>query len=307
MNGAGTITLIGHANGYRMAPQVPISITGPTLKLTATPHEVAAGDTVTFTPTWSDGYAITIATNGWKWKPDTLPNLISQDGGDCTSSQTTCIKPMRQNGWMYVTVLRGGKRRTAKARVTVVPRCQTGDPILDSPAVQQVLRQLWKHSNPDDGITNNRREQAAVIYRNPTTGEYSAMEWPNPTYNTPCRSGPGNPAVSPAPPMEWIVAQVHTHPFHAFDGLPYNCTGKLDPGQWAFYDPVTNGGPSKADWEQIDSFRAWDANFTDRKIPEYVIDQDYIYKGNPDTPKQDRLLHTPTWGRNNTTLGCQLP
>ena len=117
VKGAGLLTLIGHANGYRVAAPVPISLSGPTLKLTVNRPRTHVGDTVTFTPSWSDGAAIVVSS--WKWKPDSLPNLITQDGGDCTSSQTTCTRPIRQNGTMFVTVTRNGRQRTARARVTV--------------------------------------------------------------------------------------------------------------------------------------------------------------------------------------------
>lgn len=119
VKGSGTLTLIGHANGYRMAPQVQIAVRGPTLKLTALPSgDLVTGDTVNFSPSWSDGYQI--SATGWKWVPDSMPNLISQDGGDCPSTASACTRPIRQNGTMYVTVLRDGKYRTAHVKLTVI-------------------------------------------------------------------------------------------------------------------------------------------------------------------------------------------
>lgn len=289
VKGAGTLTLIGHANGYRMAPQVPIAVSGPTLTLTAKPNAIAAGDSVTFTPKWSDGYAITVATNGWKWKPDTLPNLISQDGGDCTSSQTTCRKPIRQNGWMYVTVLRNGKQRTAKAQVTVSP-CPNpdGDKILDEPIVRSKFVSMLDSTHtdlpPGDGIVEpdsvgTRREQGAWIFKRSDGSVYVVDDPPDPfTRSTECSF---TSAVKDSTDLknlkenskDSLVGHAHTHTGKTGQEL-FGCGVRNGVEFWRGpwdtlstrhkgYAPVTsnNGGGSDADWHHAD---VWHAN-------EYVI------------------------------------
>ncbi|HKO10938.1 MAG TPA: hypothetical protein VJV22_03150 [Acidobacteriaceae bacterium] len=293
----GSLTWTAHTNIGTGSAHVTVY---SDFRLDADKAEAYAGDTVTFTPKLDDKPAVALR---WKWVPS---DTSAHDGTIC-AADSTCKKVMVGSGtmWAYLSSA-GGQGDSAAVTVTVIRVCITNDSILDTQAVQRVLRSLWVHSNADDPTTENRREQVAFVYRNPATGEYSAVEWPNPSFNSPCKSLPGSPAAS-APPMSWLVAEVHTHPFHAFDGLPIGCTGWLAVGSWAFYDPVSYGGPSGRDWDQVNSMRAVDEQGNEHKIPEYVIDQDYVYKAVPDTPRSQWLLNTPTFPRHDSSVPCTFP
>jgi hypothetical protein len=105
--------------------------------------------------------------------------------------------------------------------------CQTGDPVLDSPAVRQMLNDLWRRSNPS-APQSQRLEQGGWIVQNPD-GTFGTMPLTGITAQGPCEiNGNFNP-----PPN--AVAWVHTHPFQRGEEQavcpPYH---RLDPrtGQW---------------------------------------------------------------------------
>lgn len=83
--------------------------------------------------------------------------------------------------------------------------CQTGDAVLDSPAVRQMLSDLWQRSNPA-APQPQRLEQAGWIVRNPD-GTFGTMPLTGITAQGPCEIN-GN--FNPPPDA---VAWVHTHPF----------------------------------------------------------------------------------------------
>lgn len=122
--GAGTLTLIGHANGFRQSPSVHIGVRDPRLTLDANRSRVHAGDTVVFTPSWSDG--ITPVPYAWKWFPDSLPQ---PNQPDCGQAYLTCSQTVRVSGTMKVWVMRAGIKRAASKHVTVY---STFDLVADS-------------------------------------------------------------------------------------------------------------------------------------------------------------------------------
>lgn len=80
--------------------------------------------------------------------------------------------------------------------------CRTGDPLIDSPGVNAIFRDLWSRSNPG-GPYNQRMEQAAwIVVQN---GRFSAVPMNGAT--TPCSVTP-----SEAPPPG-AVSYIHTHPY----------------------------------------------------------------------------------------------
>lgn len=105
--------------------------------------------------------------------------------------------------------------------------CQTGDPVLDSPAVRQMLSDLWQRSNPT-APQPQRLEQAGWIVQNPD-GSFGTMPFTGITAQGPCEIN-GN---LYAPPN--AVAWVHTHPFERRE-VQVVCGPVQEP------DPAT-GGP----------------------------------------------------------------
>lgn len=258
-------------SAYQAVTVIPAS-----LSLTAVPQWVEpfpALDSAIFTPQWSDGLAIAASdVVGYSWSPDAQPGRTSGCG-----QVTSCKTAVFESGWMTVTVRRAGVTRTARAHVGIAP-CPTNDRVLDDSAVVAGMSQLWTNSNPNDQTTSNRRERVGFIVIDKTTGKLGVILG-NAADNTPCKSSFG---TTPIPSQDSVIAGVHTHPFSHLDPLPSNCN--LPSG--AKYDAVTNGGPSKQDWTQIESVRGYYQN-SSYKIPEYVIDYDNVYRGDPGTAKEN--------------------
>lgn len=82
--------------------------------------------------------------------------------------------------------------------------CSTGDPIIDSPEVNAIFRDLWTRSNYGPNVPHDQRlEQAAWIVQQ--DGRYSAVAMAS--TSTPC-------SVTPAePPPTGAVGYIHTHPY----------------------------------------------------------------------------------------------
>ena len=277
VKGSGTMTIIGHANGYRVTRQVGIAVRDPALTLSADPSATAPGDTVWFTPRWSDGAPVVVSS--WKWLPDTLPNLISQDGGDCTAAEVVCKKPIRQTGWMYVTATRNGKQRTAHARVTMLckaafPDPTVNDPVLDNGAIRKAFMNLLNKSGPNldpgDGIADgdsvgNKREHGGYLFRR-TDGSIYFVE-DTTAFATECTIHLGTGDQYKQNPSDSLIAIVHTHPTKSGDdvyGCPPQAAGGagssnqqlLSRGKWdnsritpqKRSDRSTGGGSLWGDW-----------------------------------------------------------
>lgn len=284
VKGAGKLTMIGHANGYRVAREVTISVRDARLTLKAIPVPVRAGDTVTLTPHWSDGYQVVVSS--WKWQPDTLPNLITQDGGDCTSAQTTCRKPIRQTGWMFVTATRDGRPRTAKARVTLIP-CPTGDDVLDDIDFRTVAKSAWDTSGADSKPAQDRRERGFWRWDSAGVKTRTIMNGPH-SGDTPCR----NTIAPDTIPLGWDAdASAHIHPFQLGDRLPANC-GPYPPGVKAYHG-YGDGGFSGADWHSA----------VQEGKPGYAIDKDSVYRADPSAPLDstynNKTLQWSFWVKNH--------
>lgn len=86
--------------------------------------------------------------------------------------------------------------------------CDTDDPVLDDPAVQAGLADLWARSGIDQPQAQ-RLEHSAWIVRNPD-GSHSVVRITSYNVQEPCRINPGDVNAPPG-----TVAWVHTHPFAA--------------------------------------------------------------------------------------------
>jgi hypothetical protein len=107
--GSGTFIMNAFVNGKRITKTGHIS--APDLILTASPNNVVFGDTVKFTPTWTDGTPITGGVL-WTWMPNTSPGTTPACG-----SVVICRVPVRETGTMKITITRNGVVRTAVAKV----------------------------------------------------------------------------------------------------------------------------------------------------------------------------------------------
>jgi hypothetical protein len=141
------------------------------------------------------------------------------------------------------------------------------DPLLNDPAVQQGLKDLWSGSNPLDPIAN-RREQGGYIVKNPITGQLSVVPYLSNQSPTSCTATIDGAEVSTITANgSEIVGYVHTHPYTRGTRLPPRgaCLGYTDPAA-RFGD-----GPSMADKSaQADS--PW---------PSYIIDPRHIHVLSP--------------------------
>jgi hypothetical protein len=113
MFGPGTMHVIAYVNGARQEDSVHIR--SPGLSVIALPARVHAGDTVTFTPRWSDGALPSV--NGWTWTADSG----TTHPPSCGSGNNPCKGPIQESGSMSVGVYRNGLLRYAKVHVAVGP------------------------------------------------------------------------------------------------------------------------------------------------------------------------------------------
>jgi hypothetical protein len=116
-----TRKIVGSGTYYRSVwvngtwREASVHITTASLKLSANPTAVKAGQSVTFMPSWSDGS--TIAPNqisNWTWFPD-----AGGSSSSCSAGTLPCQATINASGKMRVTVSRNGVSRTATIHVTV--------------------------------------------------------------------------------------------------------------------------------------------------------------------------------------------
>ncbi len=146
--------------------------------------------------------------------------------------------------------------------------CPTGDSILDSEAMRNLLKMAWDSSNAFDPVKLNRRERGGFVIRN-ASGNLTFRTSFAPS-DGPCKSANAlPPGVSPGS----VVAEAHSHPFSGDTlgtGRGEETTGICSTavaGTHKYYDATTLGGPSEPDFNRG----------TDDNVPMYVIDKDNIY------------------------------
>lgn len=129
IGGSGTIRLVAHVNGKGFEASYHIST--PLLSLGASPEQFDAGDSVTFTPKWSDEAPITgVQVVGWQWTPGALPATTT----GCGAGTATCGRRVYQSGEMTVAAVRGGITHSAKVHVGPRDRFElTANPIEVAP------------------------------------------------------------------------------------------------------------------------------------------------------------------------------
>lgn len=273
IRGSGKLEVTAHVNGFRQTQSQHVSVREGAVTLTANKVNVLAGDTVTFTPKWSDGFAIKISQ--WQFIPDSGTDIT----GRCGAWLNPCKRSIKQSGKMQVTVERNGQYRTAHAHVGVIPCDSTGDPALDDPNVRKGFGEMMRLSNPDSapgsGIdstrvdwweTGWRKERATWVVKRGDGSYYTVQARID--FTTECSiqfdATHHNELRSTLPPGDSIVALAHTHPALPGQRVYGFCSavdslGNAKPAQrWPGdnkgvpgYAAVnaTQGGGSKSDWD----------------------------------------------------------
>jgi hypothetical protein len=163
---------------------------------------------------------VSFTGKGWNWTSDALAAGQPLTSISC-GTKKTCAFPVYESGTIAVTArLKGaGADTTATARVEVLPCAATGDSILDSPEVRQVMFSELAAGMKPSASSGNRRERGGLIYRRPD-GSFVALPIPNTETNS-CSytEATPNPLVDPS----WVrLVQWHTHPYKRTDRI-YNC------------------------------------------------------------------------------------
>lgn len=96
--------------------------------------------------------------------------------------------------------------RGGGAEPTDTADCATGDPIIDSPAVQAGFEDIWKRSNPEAPMSQ-RIERGGWVIR--TATGYAFQAWPDVWSINQC----GIDVPAGTMPPAGAVAWVHTHPY----------------------------------------------------------------------------------------------
>ena len=179
------------------------------LSVSATPADIAKGDSVTFV---ASAQGLAVAVVAWTWVPDSVEGrayVSDVETGSCPASSATCKIPVHRTGRMYVRakVGSGGSQvvEQASARVTSID-CGTGQSMLDDPAIRLRMTQLMYSSNPDDSVTYRRREAVVLVYIRNGQVIFKSP----PAESTPC----GVHFSVPAPVAgDSLIGWGHTHPY----------------------------------------------------------------------------------------------
>lgn len=181
----------------------------------------------------------------------------------------------------HVTVPLGPAPTAAESVIT----CLTGDSLLDTPVMRDLLRVLWVASRTNEGPAQ-RRERGAILFDSAGVSFYRAdLDNPN---DTPCRS------TVVVPLGRRPVAAVFTHPFRPGDLLPLSCSfGDTDVHR---YTVDQFGGPSE---EDIVALLDW-------QLPGYILDGENVYAIPLGTTAQTASSLVKRHPRMQVALGCSV-
>lgn len=173
----------------------------------------------------------------------------------------------------------------------------SGDSLLDSKAMRDLLTMAWDSSNAFDPNKLSRRERGGYLFRD-ASGKLAFAK----TFSVndmPC-SSPN--LLPPDVPPASVVAEVHTHPFSGDTlgtGRGEETTGICSPaipGTKKFYDAATYGGPSRGDLDRG----------TNDNLPMYIMDKDNIYSFPPGTTTSNWKTQVKKYPRTDPR-GCTRP
>jgi hypothetical protein len=258
--GSGTLHVWAIVNGK--LEHKTARITAPQLMLEADPPSGASPTTVTFTPKWSDGTAVTQAPN-WSWAPDSLPG--ANVACAWASNRHSCTTDVVASGTMSATITINGKSRVAKTHVSIIP-CPLSDPVLNDRAIRTALRSLLERSNPDsapgagidppDMYSGVKKERTGAIYQRPDHSYYFVEDTAAVHTATECHSVS---SYDEKRGDDILVAGVHVHPTHELDANDPMGLGKI----YGCRDTQTAPG-------EIDRYQRWPGDTVDGRLLPYV-------------------------------------
>jgi hypothetical protein len=167
--------------------------------------------------------------------------------------------------------------------------CLTGDDLLDTPLMREMLRKLRDDSNWDDSVKTNRKERGGYLFQL-KSGDLQAI----PFYSTSddwCTT----PIIPTAPDSARFLAIMHTHPFVGLDTMPPS--GCLQSKPPRIYDPR----PSNADFGRVRN----DSSALGYPIRGYVVDKDSIYAIPPGTTIANRRTKVRGYALTDSVSGCK--
>jgi len=164
--------------------------------------------------------------------------------------------------------------------------CDTGDPIIDNPTIQEAMENIWNDSN-FDADEFDRREQGGWIIENPQTGNIEFEPFPSDWNRTACRIDIPNEFTMPA----GTVAMVHSHPYSTNEKM-FACLANnelLTPETILTFKDQLEGAaelyqnkPSQNDIDLLEGFASQGIS-----IDGYIIDNEGITKYNDQSNRND--------------------
>ncbi len=162
--------------------------------------------------------------------------------------------------------------------------CKTGNPVMDSPGVQQGMAGMWAASDPEKPKQSDRKERGGWIIKDPDTNELSIQELGSDWVSAPCSITPP-PGFTTNNIPDHAIGWIHTHPFENGE-IATTCPSTTWKGITAYSKYI--GGPSDDDVHAADTYEIARPTFQS-----YVIDKNQItrFKGTiAPNPGADVLL-----------------
>ena len=205
------------------------------------------------------------------WYPDCKDPASS--GGSVAPSSPSSPEYPSSGGGTY-----NGGAPVPPPDTTKRPPCNTGDPVLDSKAVQDALRQLWLNSNPTATSTWSRKEQGGWIVSD-GQGGYSFMAFSDVTFQA-CSITSANGSYPVPPPGVNVVAWVHTHPYE-YGEWAEACRIRDNNGVGIYVTPTYHGAESHDDDIVGNNLNSALSAQGQPAVYGIVIDNDGIYRFRP--------------------------
>ncbi len=160
-----------------------------------------------------DGYPGVISSFHWEYRPcpQDDPELDEQE-----DNNTTLEGPLGGGGSGYPINPNNDDNNDPDEEIE--DPCMTGDPILDNPAVQQAMQELWRDSNTSEYILY-RYETAGWVVQNPDGSLYFQRvedDW----ISDQCGINP--PSTGYTIPRN-AIAFIHTHPYWEGENVHIAC------------------------------------------------------------------------------------
>ena len=172
--------------------------------------------------------------------------------------------------------------------------CLTNDPTLNRQVIRDLFRALWDSSGT--GLpAAQRRETGAWVYEDTATGGLITVQQPfNPTTDNACHS-----EYAPTTSVGIPLFHVHTHPFLRGEVAPQYCWAPgTPPSRPGIYDPLTFGGPSKDDLNNLVA--------NGNLFPEYIVDSSNVYAVPANATLRNSRGVTKSFARHKSSPFCDL-